>query len=58
MSAKYKIIAQELRAQMLSSQSLRSYKLPTEHELCSRYQVSRQTVRQALHVLEAEELIT
>ena len=58
MSAKYKIIAQELRAQMLSSQSLKSYKLPTEHELCSRYQVSRQTVRQALHVLETEELIT
>jgi len=57
MSAKYQIIAQELRAQMLSNQSIKSYKLPTEQELCIRYQVSRQTVRQALHTLEEEKLI-
>ena len=58
MSAKYKIIAQELRMQILSSQSIKSSKLPTEQELCIRYQVSRQTIRQALHTLEEEKLIT
>ena len=47
MPAKYQMIAQDLRTQMLSNQSLKSYKLPTEHDLCLRYQVSRQTVRQA-----------
>lgn len=58
MPAKYQMIAQDLRTQMLSNQSLKSYKLPTEHDLCLRYQVSRQTVRQALLTLEEEKLIT
>lgn len=33
-------------------------KLPTEAELCERYQVSRQTVRKAFSVLEKNHLIT
>lgn len=58
MPAKYKIIAQDLRSQILLAKSLKPYKLPTEQELCNKYQVSRQTVRQALNTLEEEKLIT
>lgn len=55
---KYKQIAEELRKQILSAKSLKPYKLPTEQELCQKYRVSRQTVRQALLTLEEEKLIT
>ena len=58
MPAKYKIIAEDLRSQILLAKSLKPYKLPTEQELCSKYLVSRQTVRQALDTLEKEKLIT
>lgn len=57
MPAKYKIIAQELRNQILLTKSLTPYKLPTEQELCRKYQASRQTIRQALYTLEEEKLI-
>ena len=57
MSTKYKVIAEDLRSQILLAKSLKPYKLPTEQELCRKYQVSRQTVRQALTTLEEEKLI-
>ena len=55
---KYKQIAGELRNQILSAGNLKPHKLPTELELCQKYGVSRQTVRQALLTLEDEKLIT
>lgn len=57
MIPKYQHIADRLRAQLTGENRIRMTKLPTEKELCSFYGVSRQTVRQALHVLEAEGLI-
>ena len=57
MQPKYQIIASELKTQI----HIGSYKnlnmLPTEFELMDIYKVSRQTVRQALAVLEREGLI-
>ncbi len=58
MAAKYLTIAQDLRNFILSHQSITTYKLPTEQEMCNRYGVSRQTIRQALMILEEENLIT
>lgn len=58
MSAKYIQLANQLRS--LIEQNLESgaaYRLPTETALCQTYHVSRQTVRKALSVLEAEHLI-
>ena len=57
MIPKYQRIADRLRAQLTGENHIRTMKLPTEKELCARYGVSRQTVRQALAVLEAEGLI-
>lgn len=57
MIPKYQRIADRLRAQLTGENHIRTMKLPTEKELCGRYGVSRQTVRQALAVLEAEGLI-
>jgi GntR family transcriptional regulator of arabinose operon len=57
MIPKYQRIADEL-ARELAAASNRAEKLPTEKELCARYEVSRQTVRQALLLLEKEGLIT
>lgn len=57
MIPKYQRIADRLRAQLTGENRIRATKLPTEKELCAYYGVSRQTVRQALHVLEAEGLI-
>lgn len=58
MAIKYRQIADELRKQIISAKSLVPYKLPTEKELCEKYRVSRQTIRQALHTLTEERLIT
>ena len=57
MSAKYILIANELRAQILSFKNIKPQKLPTEQELCDKYHVSRQTIRSALLLLEEEHLI-
>ena len=57
MPAKYKRLADILKAQLLQNTGNGIYKLPTEQDLCIQYQVSRQTVRAALHLLLEEGLI-
>ena len=57
MIPKYRQIADRLRTQLTGENRVRMTKLPTEMELCALYDVSRQTIRQALHVLETEGLI-
>lgn len=58
MIPKYQHIADRLRARLTDDSESRMTKLPTEKELCERYRVSRQTVRQALQLLENEGMIT
>lgn len=57
MGIKYKSLTGELKN--LIEKNIRNgiERMPTEKELCSRYKVSRQTVRQALSLLEDEKLI-
>ena len=55
MNPKYQVLAQTLRSGILSGKYQKL--LPTEQTLCGQFQVSRQTVRQALSVLEKEGLI-
>lgn len=57
MAVKYLLIAQDLRNFILSQKSATTYRLPTEHEMCEKYKTSRQTIRQALTLLEEENLI-
>lgn len=57
MPVKYICLAESLRKELASHTGTKNWKLPTEQELCSAYQVSRQTVRQALSLLEKEGLI-
>lgn len=58
MGIKYKEVADQLRHEILSQNTYSgTKKLPTEQELMERYHVSRQTVRQALSILLAENLI-
>lgn len=54
---KYKELAEQLKQELTNSLSRGLTRLPTEQELCRQYQVSRQTVRQALSLLEQEALI-
>lgn len=58
MSIKYKQIAEQLKKDCLSNLTHGITRLPTEMELCEQFQVSRQTVRQALALLKEEGLIT
>ena len=51
MPAKYRIIAREL--ELLLRRSPGTEKLPTEAALCRQYGCSRQTIRSALKLLEA-----
>ncbi len=55
MNPKYQMVADTLRAGILSGKYQRT--LPAEQALCTQFLVSRQTVRQALSLLEAEGLI-
>lgn len=57
MAIKYKWLAEELREIIKHHLEHGIKKLPTEQELCIKYKVSRQTVRQALSLLEQEQLI-
>jgi DNA-binding GntR family transcriptional regulator len=56
--AAYAILARELRAAIFRGRYTDGSRLPTEAELASEYQVSRQTVRRAFHDLVAEGLVT
>ncbi len=49
---KYEVIEQSLKAQMETGELSPGEKLPSESELCSRFGVSRNVVRQALRNLE------
>lgn len=58
MSPKYQQLADVLRGELQRIVRQGGGKLPTESELSQRYRVSRQTVRHALKVLEAEGLVS
>ena len=55
MRTKYQIVADALRTGIQNGKYQKT--LPPEQTLCSLFQVSRQTVRQALSLLEADRLI-
>ena len=55
MNPKYQIVADALRDGIREGRYQKT--LPTEQTLCAQFQVSRQTVRQALSLLETEHLI-
>ncbi|KPV51427.1 hypothetical protein SE17_21235 [Kouleothrix aurantiaca] len=55
--AKYQQLAADLRRAILAGELAAGAQLPTEDELCRRYDVARGTVRRALAELAAEELI-
>ena len=55
MAAKYRVLADRLREELGRSSGKQGYKLPTELELTARYQLSRQTVRHALRLLEEKD---
>ena len=55
MNLKYQIVAETLRSGIRDGRYQNT--LPTEHSLCEEFQVSRQTIRQALSLLESERLI-
>ena len=57
MSTKYQTLAEQLKKELSDNLARGVSKLPTEKALCEKFQVSRQTVRQALSLLEKEKLI-
>lgn len=57
MQPKYQVIASELKSQIRAGRFKDVNMLPTEFELMDIYSVSRQTIRQALAILEKEGLI-
>lgn len=54
--AKYVEIAESIKAKIRNGELKQGQKLDSEHQLCSVFGVSRQTVRRALEVLEKEGL--
>lgn len=57
MAPKYQMVADTLRSDILDGMYQKRMLLPTEQLLCQQFQVSRQTVRQALALLASEGLI-
>ena len=57
MAFKYELVADELRSGIYSGKYSSTGRLPTESELVGLYRVSRQTIRQALTILEKDRLI-
>lgn len=57
MAIKYKWLASILKEQIQKNMKSGITKLPTENELSRQYHVSRQTVRQALALLQQERLV-
>ncbi|MBE5872798.1 MAG: GntR family transcriptional regulator [Lachnospiraceae bacterium] len=57
MAIKYKWLTEILREWIHKNISLGNVRLPSEMELCTKYKVSRQTVRLSLSILEQEGLI-
>lgn len=57
MEIKYRQLADMLKKDLENYITRGIYKLPTEKELCAQFQASRQTIRQALLILEQEGLI-
>jgi len=57
MTPKYQTVADTLRQEIADGIYSETQPLPTEHLLCRRFDMSRQTVRKALSVLENERLI-
>ena len=55
--SKYSVIADKLREEIKAGVYAKSGKLPTEYELVTRFDVSRQTVRQAISSLKAEGVV-
>ena len=51
MNPKYQMVAETLRDEIRAGKYQKT--LPTEQALCAQFQVSRQTVRQALSLLES-----
>lgn len=57
MGTKYRELAEQLKKDLANNLAQGISRLPTEKELCRQFQASRQTVRQALFLLEQEHLI-
>lgn len=55
--ARYRVIADELAAQIRSGSHALGSNLPVEHELARQFDTSRQTIREALRVLSDQGLI-
>lgn len=53
----FKVVAAALKAQIVARELPPGGVLPSENELCSRYNISRPSVRKALELLESEGLI-
>jgi DNA-binding FadR family transcriptional regulator len=51
------LLASDLRRQILNGQLVADQQLPSEAELTARLQVSRETLREALRILESQQLV-
>lgn len=57
LAPRYQVIYDDILAQIRDGRLPVAAQLPNEHDLARRYRVSRMTVRQALDLLDAEQLI-